>query len=534
MGLFVDLYVNTHDISPESWEKTYQESLLLLERFPLPLMRLQREEIRGQKRYVFTTHLIENKDTPDEHWEVEGDLLSYQRAEPFQLSRYHKQHDNKHDDKNVLWANEEELEYVDGNGIKLFGNKTQGYPYHFAMLAVGILFENRFPHNIFVTGDIDRIQAESVIAWMNTVLATPVIMPICLDGQKLYRQLDAIYDDGSLAIRRFQTLFRDSEEEQLHTLLRYADKNLVIQDIVETLCEYSQLSQLGVIGLISQFLNVTQDINQLIDIILKVGKVKPEFNLEELLRVLGNKFITIDKKEREPLFIFLHSADNLITMEDTFSQLLLTLAGAPSFIDFYLTHSELLAIFSTYQPANSKKFEQIIAASEKKCREELEQTKTLIREMEKKTESADGDKIETTESVVSQQKSYSPEEEYIIEQAYLQQKEYKQPEKFAQQMGVQLQLIIQKHSKFFTSEEKEYYLEMIYKTSFENGFVLRESAWQRIDQEQDVNVLKSLFAFSMISERETNFWNWRCYIMEHSHLWQYLIDDSNVKIGTTD
>jgi hypothetical protein len=304
---------------------------------------------------------------------------------------------------------------------------------------------------------------------MNTVLATPVIMPICLDGQKLYSQLDALYDDSSLAIRRFQTLSRDSEEEQLHTLLRYADKNLVIQDIVETLGEYEQLSQLGVIRIISKFLSVTQDIRQLIEIILKVGQVKPEFNLEELLRVLGNKFITIDEKEREPLFIFLHSADNLINIEDTFSQLFLTLGGAPSFIDFYLTRSELLAIFLTYQPANGKKFEQIIAASEKKCREELEQTEMLIREMEKKTESAEttGDKIETTESVVAQQKSYSPEEEYIIEQAYLQQKEYKQPEKFAQQVGVQLQLIIQKHSKFFTSEERDYYLEGIYETSVE-------------------------------------------------------------------
>ncbi len=524
MGLFVNLYVNHHSIPDESWEKTYQESLLLLEKFPIPLMRLQREEIRGQKRNVFTTHLIKEENTSDEHWEIDGDLLSYQQAESFRLRRHFFKKNSEYDHKHILWAEEDGLEYTNGNGINLFGNKTQGYPYHLAILSVGILFENRFPHNIFVIGDIDRTQAESVIAWMNTILTTPVIMPICLDGPRLYAQLNALYDESALAIRRFKTLSRDSEEEQLQTLLRYADKSLVLQNIVEILRGYSELSQFGVIDEISQFLSVTQDIQQLIEIVLTVGQDKPSFNLEELLRLLGNKFVTIDKEERQPLFIFMHSSESLMTIKDAFAQVFLKLGGAPSFIDFYMERSELLDLFSTYQPGNQQKFKEILAASEKKCRDELEQIKTLLSEMENSEKSKpQQSQIEFSEEVIPQQKSYSPEEKYIIEQAYLQQEEYEQAEVFAKQIGQQLQQIIETYPDIFSANERTYYLEMIYKASSKNGFALCESAWQQIDQAEDIKILKSLLALSLVSEREIHFWNWRRYIMEHSYLWSYLI-----------
>ena len=81
MGLFIHLTVNPQGITPAQWEQVYQESLWVLQKFPLPLMRLHREEIAGQKRYVYTRDLVAAPGAEDEHWAVCGDLLSARDAE---------------------------------------------------------------------------------------------------------------------------------------------------------------------------------------------------------------------------------------------------------------------------------------------------------------------------------------------------------------------------------------------------------------------------------------------------------------------
>nr|VFJ73796.1 MAG: hypothetical protein BECKFW1821C_GA0114237_105430 [Candidatus Kentron sp. FW] len=74
-----------------------------------------------------------------------GDSVSGQRAEDFRLFRHRtrqfsafleqrelvKRYDPT---KDVLWVPTDSLDYIDGNGVDLFGAKTQGYPYHLAIL----------------------------------------------------------------------------------------------------------------------------------------------------------------------------------------------------------------------------------------------------------------------------------------------------------------------------------------------------------------------------------------------------------------
>ena len=59
----------------------------------------------------------------------------------------------------VVFAAREDF---DGQGlIEVFGRKTEGYPHHQALLAVGMLVEARFPQYAMVSGKIDRAQASS-------------------------------------------------------------------------------------------------------------------------------------------------------------------------------------------------------------------------------------------------------------------------------------------------------------------------------------------------------------------------------------
>ena len=88
MGLFLHLYIKPDKIAAETWESVYQESLILLRKFPAPLMRVDHEEIGSKTRIVFTPDIVCEANTQTEHWDVIGDLSSYQRAESFCLYRY--------------------------------------------------------------------------------------------------------------------------------------------------------------------------------------------------------------------------------------------------------------------------------------------------------------------------------------------------------------------------------------------------------------------------------------------------------------
>lgn len=541
MGLFIHLYLNPKGISPEEWERVYQESLTLLRSFPAPLIRLKREEIGSKKRFVYTSDVICDAGTQDEHWMVIGDLVSLQHAEDFRLYRYPEtqfKHGGKGNDLDVLWADADSLNYVDGNGINLFGNKTQGYPYHLAILAVAILFEIRFPEKCYLLGDIEGTQVEQMSRWISSILGTPEFKPVCLDTERLYQRLSRLYDNPRYAVKRFKTLFRGSDEEQFEALLRYADQTTILEIFIEDLNHYTSLSQHGAICKISQFLMVTRDIRQLIDIVLRAEaareKKSEDFNLGAILKVLCSHYLTIAYQEREPLEVFAHTQDELMTIEDTFAHIFMTLTAVPSAIDFYIDSAELLEIFCSYQPEKQAIFQEIIHTYEQRCREELEKTKTLISEMERKVQEAAQKKegksleqamVKATPVGGFEGKRMSEEEAYIMKQVVLQTERFKDGEKSAGLIGAQLQGVITKHPNLFSFEERSYYLEGIYEASFENGFALRESAWKTIDREENIDILKHLFAFALIKEREINFWRWRINIFESPHLWKHLIKE---------
>ena len=155
MGLYIHLSVNLKDISNAEWESAWLESLDIFKKFPLPLSRHIIETKDGIKRHVYSQNLIRNKDEKNECWYLEGDLLSRQTAETFVLYRHldaykadYRTHQGCFKDS-VFKTNEPEYP-SSSNGIELWDSKTQGYPFHLAILAVGIMLENRFPDNCYL------------------------------------------------------------------------------------------------------------------------------------------------------------------------------------------------------------------------------------------------------------------------------------------------------------------------------------------------------------------------------------------------
>lgn len=530
MGLSILLYVNFNGIKQEDWDSAYQESILLLSKFPAPLITLAQETIKGQDRFVFTKNIQKDIGTKDEHWSICGDLISYRRAESFELYRNIEHYtviSNAISDKDVLFANENDMDFIDGYGLAVFENKTQGYPYHLAVLAVAILLESRFPENTLTNGDFDRNQVENVIKWMKLILSKPVKMPISLDNKRLLSRLDKLYEDKQQIIRRFQALCRDSEEEKLATLLSLRDIAIVKEYWSDQLNYYSSLNQIGASELIFSLLHATQDIKQIIELIHHTKK----FQLQQLLDVLTKSFITISFEEREPLLFFIRSDEGLVTIEEAFMQTMGKMAGIPTYRDFYISSAELLDIFSSYENENRKAFKKIITKNERQCRKELDTIASLVEQMKKEAEpepvkNPNAVTIDVKGAITLPSHQISPEEAYLVDEIFFQKEKYEDPEEIGRHFAKAFNTLLknlEKQGNFPDDGDRNYYLTSIYRASFTMGFALRESAWTDIDEEQNLDVLKNILILSLINNREINFWRWRIYLLEHKNLWHYLI-----------
>nr|VFJ53571.1 MAG: hypothetical protein BECKFM1743A_GA0114220_101168 [Candidatus Kentron sp. FM] len=543
MGLFIHLTINPKDIPPNDWEAAYQESLTLLRAFPVPLMRIAREEIRHTARYTYISDLVWDPGTPNEHWRVVGDAVSGRHAEDFLLFR-HKEKQFKtifgppDIQGDILWVPPDDAPfYSTGNGIDIFGQKTQGYPYHLAVLAVAILLETRFPDQCYLSGDIEPMQVENMCRWVSKTLNTSVVTPICMDAKRLYRRVSTLYENPRHVMERFQALFGGCQAEKFEALLRYAGRPVVLKRFKQELGEYPSPDYYGAIRLIAKFLSATGDLEQLVEIALGIadqGKGFEEWKPAPFLRALCNHYLMAPYTERELLGAFGPPQDEPMTLDDALARAFPGAGGKPAEIDAHRsTHgnvqgedSRVLAALCAVQPEKRALFREILSAAEDEAREQREETRKRMREMEQewreKAQQAPAQDAWPADGLAP--KAVSLEESYILSQVSEETEQFVDEEKSAARIGEQLRQMMEENPDFFQAEDRHHYLRGIYRATVQYGFALRAASWRAIDGEQELAILKGLFMLCAIKDREFNFWRWRIHLLESPSLWPYLLE----------
>ncbi|NOQ35114.1 MAG: hypothetical protein GQ569_04380 [Methylococcaceae bacterium] len=538
MGLFVYCGVNFKGIKKSQWSAIYKESLQIIENFPAPLIDVKTETFFDEKRYSYTTEIIRNKGKNDEHWRTIGDLLSRKRAEDFSLYPHLEQYLEPENEESqlddVLYADEEAIDCIDsGNSSAIFNNKTQGYPYHIAIMAVALLIENRLPNQAYIQGDITQGIARLVVKWLNSFLEKPVMMPVCMDSDRLWQRLSQAYQDDNLATQRFNTLYIGSEEDKLTTIAKYCGEEFTQKYLINCFQDYRSLSQWGAKSIVFIILGHFQDLHLLIKIIkdIPVEKdEKQEFELKDLLKLLMRSYITTPNKEREIFTLFDAYDDELMTIEETIGRTFAKMGGMPEFINLYASKKDLLAVFCHYEPENKSKFEKIIKTQHQKNKLEIAEAEELI----KKQQAADNSKSKAEKTndkstllptnAVTEQHPIPADAEFIIEAALSQQERFKEADKAAQIFGKQMREQAKKNPlrDWLDIETKDALLKQIYFASSETGFALKASAWKEIDAENDLGILKGVLALSLINNNEMSFWRFRIHILEEKSLREFL------------
>lgn len=88
---------------------------------------------------------------------------------------------------------------------QLFGAKTQRFPYHTLILALGLLVENSLPRIAMVHGDISLRDAEASHRGLTAILEEALKLPVVLDEKRMRHRLGAAMD-GALLERAINDL----------------------------------------------------------------------------------------------------------------------------------------------------------------------------------------------------------------------------------------------------------------------------------------------------------------------------------------
>lgn len=554
MGLSIYLHVNCHAIDDERWEAAYLTSLQLLEQFPGPLAGRICEDVGRFHRLVVTKNIVRDVDSPEEHWEIDRELGSGRSAEPFVLYR-HLEHYRKRFERrggnppettgDVLRTsvieNDEEPDWPDWyavGGYRIFNGKTQGYPYHYAVLAVGMLIESFFPRHALVRGDITRRQAEQTAEWATGVLGRPLPLPLIVDGPRLWKRVIEGFPGSrplDAAVQRFRALLVGDDEAALRALNQVrADPQAVRRVYRHELHGYHSLNQRGAEALIRAVCNVDGDLARAIDWACgppdtavdqdpDKEQMTRRFQPEELLKTLCDSFITVPLYQRQSLDLYQSPSDSLTNIEEMFGHILLMMSGMPTAIDWYLDEEELLAEFVRRWPEREQELTDTLRESLEKTESTREQIGQVTEQLHELAGELGG--TEPVSAAWSDGWEVEPTAEFIRAEILRQRESVTDLEDTVGELGRQMQTALRATDKLRTrleGSDRRNTLDQIYQVSFRNGIELPEDIWQKIDRLQDLPVLRVLLLLMMCPEREMEFWRSRQRVLQSPDLWPLL------------
>ena len=229
MGIFI--YVDiSKAVTQEEWEKVYEETLTLVNEFPMA--ETARVKLKGVETYcLIRTEERINKDKYSEAskkgWAVSGDYESMVRAECNYTPRElvdSRQYDPSAGDA-IISSLPNCLDYAWDdkrfqNTYGIWGNKTQGYSFHMYLLAIACLIEDRLGDKAFVYGDITKGQCEVAVKMANEVLEKKIDMPARCYADRLFERLNKLNISEAEKFTAFEFFYLSEMDGQYGGFIR--------------------------------------------------------------------------------------------------------------------------------------------------------------------------------------------------------------------------------------------------------------------------------------------------------------------------
>ncbi len=519
MGVYVELKVAGHSIPEKEWGELFDETLTLLRAREAIGRRREKVTYEGMpeaERIVYSKNIEHDIHTPDkQHWHVVGDAQSLLTAESFIMHRSRQRFGAFNPSENspdVILDMIREVEDDDMICHTVFGAKTQGYPYHFLMLAVGMLAEDRFPEYAVVSGNIDRYQAIKAQEIIREELGKEVALPVVTEWTRLIARIKKYRSDVA-AIRAFDLIVRDEPRRDGKARYQAIAENFTPQVfhqwVLRELKHYSSPTQIGAKNISIDWLNTGFDVKTLVELAC-IHEAGPQFDPVDFGRVLvGSLWLTVDPEVREHLKAFRKPEGEVDRVMTQFGNAMFDLMGAKGrSLEAFRPLNQLLEDMGHLFPERIEQLRQVVTEAHTKATSEL----TTIGEVLKKTITS----FETTDDDIDPLMDgtdifYLEETDRLNESCTL----LLTSVAFAIHIFQKNIEADERLTEIFVTDPSIHKCRLvILKILQEQGPVLSDTAWRWIDQEEDFKLIKSLAILSLTGHHHESFYNAKKSVFE--------------------
>lgn len=216
MGIFINLKLS-ETIAQEEWASVYKRSLVIAKKFGF--YDCGSREMHGERiACIFPTQ--ERRIGDETGWCVVGSLPTYKRAEDQFMPKTLGSAARKSEPYDILRIKIPYEENERSPYIHLWGNKTQGEPYHMGLLAIGCVAEQMLGIQALVDGDITYRQCLTAAEMASQILGEKIQPPVCCRMQDLQDRLQKFDTLSELEkLELFMDIYLGDDDDELGTFL---------------------------------------------------------------------------------------------------------------------------------------------------------------------------------------------------------------------------------------------------------------------------------------------------------------------------
>ena len=297
MDTYINLGINADYMNPEHWRILYRQTLQLLEAAPARPSRLVLQTWRGFRCSVITRQLESEEFHGGRHWMVEGDPFAKRQLETFMLC----------EDLTYYRANRHRRRLPNKDIVQLVGNKkgpharevfdalVQNSSCHLELLAAAMWIESCCPEFAYVMGDFDLAQCQQAAELIAEHLGEKVTLPLCVSPQRLMARLKKHYSATDY-LDYFRVLFNGRPTTVLTAMLAHARREDVLVWYTSHFKRIKPRSNKA-IQWYNAWLNAGQDLNELCFLLLNDPR-GPHFQAVTLAECLARSRLTIPPADR--------------------------------------------------------------------------------------------------------------------------------------------------------------------------------------------------------------------------------------------
>ncbi|MGC4118211.1 MAG: hypothetical protein QM765_27405 [Myxococcales bacterium] len=304
MGIHVILDIDPDGIEASAWNAIYEQSLALLEAWQPRLLGYGTRLVEGVRVPLYARTLRSGVGAPDKAcWSVSGDRESLRTAECASLYRdlsHYRPRRAKRSQTSDLLLSAARRDDGTCEGVRVFGDKTQGHPYHLAVLAAAMLVEERFPLHAMAWGNIDRGQAEKARCLAAPILGRELPLPVRTDPPQLLERLRQAFGPDELGDAFLRVHLGGAWPGSVEPVLRELPGASGARPWKRLLAGHAKASEAGVVLLLVDWLNAGRDLREACRFAC-LDPQGPRFEPEAFVRSLARTFVAIPRSVREPL-----------------------------------------------------------------------------------------------------------------------------------------------------------------------------------------------------------------------------------------